>query len=199
MLSRKLLGLLRALLLLALVFSFVGFAQNKEEQDIRLQESLPKGNWSVSFHPYLRPDYLNAPVIILSVTNRRLAVEKFEIKNISDKPVKGIKVRWILYENENQSRVLREGQTALLNFRDELPSGRKGFIRLRLISFFDFYRDFLERGQLNRNFDVDLRIDEVRFADGSVWRWEDGAYPRSNLDRRKNDSKETFEIVIQDS
>ncbi|MCV4753976.1 hypothetical protein OFC37_31420, partial [Escherichia coli] len=52
-----------------------------------------------------------------------------------------------------------------------------GFIRLRVISLFDFYRDFLIKGRLDREFDIDLLVDEVKFTDGSIWRWEDGASP----------------------
>ncbi len=165
---------------LLLAFMFYGFAQTKDAERNSLLEPLPRGNWSVVFHPYLGQDYLNAPIVVQSVSTKRLAAERFEIQNISNKPVKSIKVRWILYENEDRSRVLRQGQTRLLNFRNELPSGQMGFIRLRIISLFDFYRDFLNKGQLDRDFDVDLLVDEVKFADGSVWRWEDGASPDVN-------------------
>lgn len=167
-------------LLVAFTFSFIGFTQTNQAQKVSLQEPLPQGNWSVVFHPYLGQDYLNAPVIVQSVSTKHLAAEKFEIQNVSNKPVKGVRIKWILYENQDRSRILRQGQTSLLNFRNELPSGQMGFIRLRVISLFDFYRDFLINGRLDRDFDVDLRVDEVKFADGSVWRWEDGASPDVN-------------------
>lgn len=172
--------LLAAGVFLLLAFMFYGFAQTKDTGRVDVSEPLPRGDWSIVFHPYLGQDYLNAPVIVQSVSTKRLAAERFEIQNISNKPVKAVKVKWILYENEDRSRVLRQGQTGLLNFRNELPSGQMGFIRLRIVSLFDFYRDFLFKGQLNRDFDVDLLVDEVKFADGSVWRWEDGASPNIN-------------------
>lgn len=180
MFSTKKTTSLVAVMLLLLVFMFYGFAQTKDEESNSLLEPLPRGNWSIVFHPYLGQDYLNAPVVVQSVSTKRLAAEKFELQNISNKAVKGVKVRWILYENEDRSRVLRQGQTRLLNFRNELPSGQMGFIRLHVISLFDFYRDFLIKRQLNRDFDVDLLVDEVKFADDSVWRWEDGASPDVN-------------------
>lgn len=180
MFNTKKTTLLTAGTLLLLAFMFHGFAQTKDTGRINLLEPLPRGNWSIVFHPYLGQDYLNAPVVVQSVSTKRLAAERFEIQNISNKPVKAVKVKWILYENEDRNRVLRQGETRLLNFRNELPSGQMGFIRLRVISLFDFYRDFLIKGQLNRDFDVDLLVDEVKFADGSVWRWEDGASPDLN-------------------
>jgi len=173
-------ALLIAGMLMLPAFTFYGFAQTKDAERNSLLEPLPVGNWSIVFHPYTGQDYLNAPVIVQSVSTKQLAVERFEIQNISTKPVKGVKVKWILYENEDRSRILLQGQTRLLNFRNELPSGQMGLIRLRVISLFDFYRNFLTKGELNREFDVDLLIDEVKFADGSVWRWEDGASPDVN-------------------
>jgi hypothetical protein len=177
MFSARKTTLLIAGMLLLPAFMFYGFAQTKDAERNSLLEPLPRGNWSIVFHPYLGQDYLNAPVIVQSVSTKRLAAEKFEIQNISNKAVIGVKVRWILYENEDRSRVLRQGQTRLLNFCNELPSGQMGFIRLRVISLFDFYRDFLIKGRLDREFDIDLLVDEVKFADGSIWRWEDGASP----------------------
>lgn len=177
MFSAKKTTLLLGGMLLLHSFGFYGFAQTKDAERNSLLEPLPLGNWSIAFHPYLGQDYLNAPVIVQSVSTKRLAAEKFEIQNISNKAVIGVKVRWILYENEDRSRVLRQGQTRLLNFRNELPSGQMGFIRLRVISLFDFYRDFLIKGRLDKEFDIDLLVDEVKFADGSIWRWEDGASP----------------------
>lgn len=169
--------LLVAGMFLSLGFMSYGFAQTKDAERNSLLEPLPRGNWSIAFHPYLGQDYLNAPVIVQSVSTKRLASEKFEIQNVSNKAVIGVKVRWILYENEDRSRVLRQGQTRFLSFRNELPSGQIGFIRLHVISIFDFYRDFLTNGQLDRDFDVDLLVDEVKFADGTFWRWEDGPSP----------------------
>lgn len=177
MFSARKTTLLIAGMFLLPAFMFYGFAQTKDAERNSLLEPLPRGNWSIVFHPYLGQDYLNAPVIVQSVSTKRLAAEKFEIQNISNKAVIGVKVRWILYENEDRSRVLRQGQTRLLNFCNELPSGQMGFIRLRVISLFDFYRDFLIKGRLDREFDIDLLVDEVKFADGSIWRWEDGASP----------------------
>lgn len=159
---------------LAFVSTIGSFAQTKAAKSSDLLEPLPKGNWSIVFHPYLGEGYLNAPVIVQSVSSKRLAAEKFEIQNISNKSVKAIKVKWIVYENEDSNKILQYGRTSPLNFRNELPAGQMGFIRLRVVSFVDFYRNFLVNGRLDKELDISLLVDEVTFADGSLWRWEDG-------------------------
>lgn len=163
--------------LLTLLFSISGFSQNKQVKEAELSEPLPKGDWSIVYHPYLGDDFQNAPVIVQSVSAKRLAAEKFEIQNISDKPVKSVYVKWIVYENQDRSKVLQQGRTRLLRFHNELPSGIMGSITTRVVSFGDFYKNFLVNGQLNKNFDIDLLVDEVIFADGSTWKWEDGRSP----------------------
>lgn len=166
---------------LIFILSINIFSQNKKnEQATNLLEPLPRGNWSIVYHPYLNFDQLNSPVIVQSVSTKRLTVEKFEIQNISSKAVKAVKVRWIICENQDQSKILQQGQTRLLNFRNELAAGVMGFVKLRVVSFADFYRSFLTDGQLNKSLDISLMIDEVTFADGTVWKWEDGISPDIN-------------------
>lgn len=149
-----------------------------------LPQDLPKGDWSVSFHPYLGEDFLDAPVIVQSVSSKQLSVEKFEIRNISNKPVKAIKVRWIVYENQNRRNILMQGESKTLHFRRELAEGEAGFIRLKIISFFDFYHRFVVEGQLNKHLNVDLVISEVIFADDSFWKRDDRKFPDLNQELR---------------
>jgi hypothetical protein len=138
-------------------------------------EPLPKGKGSITFHPYLGDGYLDAPVIVQSVSSKRANVAKFEIQNISSKSIKAIKVRWNLYEDQDRSKFKQMGQTKRLDFRENLLSEKIGFIKYEVVSFVDFYRNQLDsKGELNKNLDIDVLVDEVFFADGSIWRWEDG-------------------------
>lgn len=181
--NKKQLFVTLTFLLLSFIFSIQSFAQSKETT---AQESLPPGDWSIVFHPYLGPDYLNAPVLVHSVSAKSGAAERFEIQNVSNKAVKSIKVGWTVYENQDRSKILRQGETRLLRFHNELPPGRMGFIKFRVVSFTDFYRFFLVNGRLNKNLDVDLLASEVTFSDGSVWKWEDGRSPDINPELTKN-------------
>ncbi len=171
------------LLFTALVYQ--GTAQTKQVSK-SLIEKFPKGDWSIAFHSYQGEDYLNAPVTVFSVTSRRARVEQFSIRNISNKSVTAVKMKWLLYENEDRKNILQQGETAMLNFEQEFIAGDTGFIKYKVISLNDLFKPFLIKKQLNKNFDVDLLVTEVQYADGSVWRWEDGKSPDLNLDLKSN-------------
>lgn len=138
--------------------------------------NIPQGSWTFSIHSYQGNNYLTAPVVIYQVTSKDAKVDKFYIYNISKKPVKGIKVKWMLSENQNRSNFLEQGRTQLLNFSTDLQSGYTAYIKYPVVALTDFSNNYLVDGKLNKNFDVDLMVDEVIFADTSVWKVEDGAY-----------------------
>jgi hypothetical protein len=179
------------LLIACSVFSVDSFAQQCKPQTEKAKTSesvggLPEGNWSVSFNPY-QDDYFS-PVFLHSVSsNRAAAVERFDIANISNKPVKAIKVGWLVYRGEDRNKPLNQGATRLLSFRNELPSGQSGFIKFRAVALNDFYQSFLVKNRLDGDFVVDVRIDEVLFADNSVWQRQDGRSPdiKSELESHK--------------
>lgn len=165
------------LTVLAFVFMFTVqiTAQTKAPRAPDGVTPLPQGNWSIVYHPYLGADYLDAPVIVQSVTSSKwLAAEEFEIWNISNKAVKAVKVRWLVSDESDPQKILRRGETKLLRFRDELSSKKWGFIRHKVVSFSDFTDSLLVKGKLDRSLDINLLVSEVTFADGSVWKWEDG-------------------------
>lgn len=156
------------------------FSQRSPKVDTSNLGKLPKGNWSLSFHPYQEDD--NSPVAIFSVSSKGVNVERFDIYNNSNSPVKAIKVKWLVHENQDRSKLLAEGVTSSLRFRDELASGTGGFITFRAVALANFYQSFLVDSKLDKDFDVDLAVDEVTFADGSVWRRADGKSPAINPD-----------------
>ena len=168
------------LLIVCLIFAADGFAQCKPQSEKpKTSETvgeLQDGNWSVSFNPY-QDDYFS-PVFLHSVSsNRAAAVERFDIANISNKPVKAIKVGWLVYRGEDRSKLLKQGATGLLSFRNELPSSQSGFIKFRAVGLNDFHQSFLVKNRLEGNFSIDLRVDEVLFADDSVWQRQGGRSP----------------------
>lgn len=169
--NRSLLLTTIALLLFGFFASQKGFSQSPKANSPNLRE-LPEGKWSLSFHPYQEDD--NSPIAIYSVSSKGINVERFDIQNNSNNSVKAIKVRWLIHENQDRSKLLFDGVTSILNFKDELPSGNGGFILFHVVSLTDFYQSFLVNSKLNKNFDVDLAIDEVTFADGSIWKRADG-------------------------
>lgn len=172
-----------AIMAFTLMFAAQIMAQTKAPKEPVRVTPLPAGDWSITYHPYLGSDYLNAPVIVESVSSSKwLAAERFEIRNISNKAVKAVKVRWRVTDESDSQKTLRQGETKLLRFRDELFSGKWGFIKFKVVSFSDFTDSLLVKGKLDRSLDVNLLVSEVTFGDGSVWKWEDGRSPDINYE-----------------
>ncbi len=152
-----------------------GQSQLKKEEKAALNGALPKGNWSISISPY-QTDYFS-PIYLFSVSSNQARAERFDIVNISNKSVKAIKVSWLVYQDENRNKIVKQGTTQLLNFRKELLSGQRGFIKFPVVGLNDFYRSFLAENRLNGDFIIDLRVEDVRFSDDSIWQRQDGLSP----------------------
>lgn len=148
--------------------------QKQEIKEAQADDSLPEGNWSVSFGAYLRDDYRNSPVFIVAVSNRDAAVTNFDVFNNSSKDVKGFRVKWLVYGDENRQKVLKEGETPFIKFFDKLTPGKGGKVKYSATSIRKFYASFVENGRLDKDFQVELMIDEVKFEDGSTWKIGDG-------------------------
>jgi hypothetical protein len=171
--SLKVLGLL-VITLFTFQFSF-SQVKNMPAPDIELGDELPSGKWSISYHPYLGENHTNLPVALYSVTSKNLKITKIRVTNVSTKPVKAIKVRWLVYENQNRESLLAQGQTSLIRFAVSMPSGASGTITYPVVSVTDFHKKFLVNGKLEKDFDVDLLVDEVQYLDGSSWFAKNGA------------------------
>lgn len=144
--------------------------QKQEIGQTKIDDSLPEGNWSISFGPYLKDDYVNSPVFVTSVSNKDAAVTSFNIFNNSTKDARAVRVKWMVYADENRQNVLKEGKSPYIRFFDNFVSGKGGKVKYSPISLRGFYQSFVENGKVDKDFQVELMIDEVRFADGSVWK-----------------------------
>jgi hypothetical protein len=138
------------------------------------EKKLPSGNWSVSFHPYLKSDFTESPVVIASVTTTQFQVSKFTVVNISDKPIAGIRVKWLVFNEPERRNVLKQDDTPFLRFSKQLQPGAGADLMYSPVSFHKFYESFVRNGKLNEHFEVELLVDGVEFADGSAWKKEDG-------------------------
>jgi hypothetical protein len=154
--------------------------QKQPIKEVKTDESIPEGNWAVSFHPYLKDDYIDSPVVVTSVTNKDAAITSFTVFNNSDKDVKSLRVKWLLYTDENRQKVVMEGKSPLLRFFDNLVAGKGGRIKYSATSLRNFYPSFVGNGKLNGDFLVDLMVDEVKFTDSSGWKITDGKVNYAN-------------------
>ena len=153
-----------------LLVSQTSLMQSKEATKQVVDTKLPEGNWAVSFHPYLQDDYVNSPVIVTSVTNKNAAVSSFTIFNLSNKEVEGLRLKWLVYGDDSRQKVLNQGETPFMQFFETLKPGKGGKITYSAVSLQKFYQQFLENGRLNREFQVELVVDEVRFSDETRWK-----------------------------
>jgi hypothetical protein len=152
-------------------------AQTSPASDSSSKQILPSGKWTIAFHPYLSLNYLDSPVTLYSVSSTNGNVTRFSIYNISSKKVVGVRVKWLVHENQERTILLTEGETSLLRFAKGLPSGGSGYIKHEVISFAKFVRPFVLNGRVDKQFDVDLVIDKVLYEDGSVWELNQGPSP----------------------
>lgn len=168
---------------------FVSQKSAMQKQDIKeeqINNSFPEGNWSVSFSPYLKDDYLTSPVFVTSVNSKDAAAASFEIFNNSTKDVKVVRLKWMVYTDENRQTVLKEGKSPHLRFFGNFAPNKSGKIKYSPISLRGFYQSFIENGRLGKDFQVELMIDEVRFTDGSVWKSGDkkSSYVNAKFEKR---------------
>ena len=148
--------------------------QKQEIREAKTDDTLPEGNWSVSFHPYLKDGYKDSPVYVASVANKDTAVTSFEVFNNSPKDVKAFRLKWLVYAGDNSQKAIKEGKTPYVRLFNKLVSGKGGKIKYSAISLRKFYESFVENGRLDKDFQVDLLVDEVKFTDGSNWKSGDG-------------------------
>jgi hypothetical protein len=165
-----------SILVLSLFAFQLSFSQvkNTPASEIALADEFPSGKWSISYHPYQGENSSNLPVAVYSVVSKNLKVTQIRITNVSTKPIKAIKVRWLVYENQNRDNLLAQGQTSLIRFVGSIDSGNSGTITYPVVSFADVHKNFLVNGKLDKDFNVDLLVDEVTYLDGSTWLAKNG-------------------------
>ncbi len=167
------------ILLMSLVFVLncfpQGLPQSPKTGKSDRSKILPGGDWSISIYPYEEDSF--SPVSLFSVSSNNARAEKVDIMNISNKPVVAIKLSWALYRDQNRSKIIKEGITPLLEFGSKLSSGKRGFIKYNVVAFNNIYESLSDKKRLAGNFNIDLRVEEVHFADDSIWQRQEGLSP----------------------
>lgn len=180
------------LILIAILSPFLNaYSQNSENFDMPVKTDLPLGDWTVSFHSYQGEDFLDVPAVVSSVTSRKGAVEKFSLVNISNKPIKALKVRWMIYESEDRSKISAEGRTRQLRFVSPFLPGIKGNISFAVVSMLDVEKALGKSDLSRKNILIDIVVDWVEFSDGSSWDKSEGNFRDINYEIS---SKMTFSL-----
>lgn len=143
-----------------------------------LSQAFPRGNWSVSSHPYLGADSESAPVIVTSVTSeakKGIAVTKVGLDNQSQANVAAIKLTWQLSSEQNAGKVLLQGQTPYITRDGGLPAGSSLVLRFPVVAFAKIYQPLVRNAALDGNFRIDILVSEILFEDGSKWAKSDSS------------------------
>lgn len=130
--------------------------------------------------------YINFPVLVASVASKDAAVTSFEVFNNSQKDVRAFRLSWVVYADDRRQKSLKEGKTPSVILFKSLASGKGAKIKFSAISLRKFYQSFIENGSLDKDFQVELMVDKVKFTDGSVWKTGDGKlnYVNAKFEKR---------------
>jgi hypothetical protein len=145
--------------------------------------STPSGNWSAQADIDLsQTNDPNVPVVIAGLRSyagkgnwqKQLMIQSVILKNNTPNTVRSVKLGWIILTEKdrnarkNQEAALTKGYTTLLD-----PEWTKGsFKRLKSL-YLDFVKEarpLIKSGVLSGEFFIRVRVSEVLFEDGSVWR-----------------------------
>jgi hypothetical protein len=135
-------------------------------------EQLPRGEWTLGFHPYLREGYNKVPVVVSSVTSKLdggATVTGVGMLNRSGKRVGAVKFSWYLSTDEDPTSVLLHGETPLVALSGGLPANGKSQAEFPVVSFAKIYKPLLKEGVLTGHFRIEIGVTEIIYEDGSTW------------------------------
>jgi len=139
---------------------------------------LPRGNWSFSAIPTVRPGHETIPVDVWSVTSdarRGLAVTKVQLKNRSAKTVTAVRLAWDVIELSDPNRILLQGQTPLIRLETPLRAGERVALEHFVVAFADIAASLRAPGSevLSGDYRLEVGVGEIVYEDGSRWTRED--------------------------
>jgi hypothetical protein len=136
----------------------------------------PGGQWFVAAATDIDQRTNNdAPVVIDSVRSLMargksvdLIVQRVALLNRTPKAVREIKLGWNLVTDEEQDAAVLQGNTPF--FAASIFRMTKQNVEIPPIDFAKLVKPLLRRGAVDGNFLLKIRVNEVRFTDGSAWK-----------------------------
>lgn len=145
----------------------------------------PEGNWSASVMPDIwQSKDAQIPVVVAMAGaiqgragHRGVRLGCGLLKNHSLKPVAAVRLRWIIARRQDRTEIERQGYTpdkALLAgytpyIELQIPKENSRRADFSVINFVQIIQPLVKSGLLNGDYLIYVGVDEVRFADGSVW------------------------------
>lgn len=159
--------------------------QNKRspENNYGFSEEAPEGDWSAQTDiDVAQSNDPNVPVVIAGIRSyagkgkwrKHVMLESVVLKNHSDKAVRAVKFGWIIIADndrkayKNRDAALKHGHGSLLEA--ELPPYGMRRIESVYIDVVKEAKQLIKDGILSGRFFLRIRLTEIQFADGSVWR-----------------------------
>lgn len=152
-------------------------------------EATPFGSWSAQADiDTTQLDDPHVPVVIAGFRvyagkgdwGKQLMIQSVTVTNRSSKAVAKVKLGWIIISKEdrharkNQEAALVKGHTSLFDAEGESETLSK--IKSVYLDFVKEAKPLLKSGALNGDFFIRVRVNEVHFADGSLWREATSSY-----------------------
>jgi hypothetical protein len=162
-----------------------GKSSNKTKQQPKVidyshyfTEPSPKGQWHIAAASDMeQASVTDTPVLVAGVQSllgrgkwADLIVKRVVLKNRSQRTVRSVRLRWLLTTNDEQSKVLLQGDTSA--FEVMLPKLAFQRTDTPVIDFAKLVRPLMKDGVINGDFLLKFRVSEATFADGSTWRSE---------------------------
>lgn len=156
------------------IFVLVGvltFSANRAAITVGSSQTFPSGKWSFSAHPYMGEGYESRPVVVTSVKTelKTLAVTAVRVRNISSKPVIGIRFGWYLSKDAKRNTILKHGETPANLLDRKLATGEGRTMLLPVVSFREIYKPLLRNNQLEGDYRIEVAVIDVVFDDQSRW------------------------------
>lgn len=154
----------------------------------------PDGNWTFGIYPYHGSDSKDLPVtvgLVSSEVDVGVGATKVGIVNNSNKAVAAIRFKWLLFEADKRNKILQQGSSPLLGLRTTLQPEEKRILLYQVVSLLKVNRPLLKDNLLNGNYEVEILVEEVYFADNSVWK-KDDKQQSGQKDKSKNSD---FKII----
>ncbi|HSE30606.1 MAG TPA: hypothetical protein VLA93_03410 [Pyrinomonadaceae bacterium] len=155
-------------------------------------ETTPPGTWAaIADFDISQTRDPDIPVIIVGLSSyagkglwaKQIMVDEVTIRNRSATSIDSVRLGWIIIRDEdrragkNRRAALRDGFTPRLAV-EMLPDREFGKIPDLNLDFVKEARDLIKSGTLTGVTFIRLRVAEVRFADGSVWKESDAVAKR---------------------
>jgi hypothetical protein len=140
--------------------------------EIRDNDRLPGGDWSVGFHFYQAEGFDSIPVRVTSVKSEKgKGLSAVELRNRSSKSVAAIKIGWYVSTEGGPGTILAKGESPLLSLPSILNEDESLQFNLPPVSLRKILNPVIKGKTLSGDFSVQVAVTEIVYEGGSTWKF----------------------------